>query len=127
VEEAVLTSPQSGADAAVVVAALGVGGPASGPRRGGRALNDGAAEESQTIAIGDHKVALQVTDRVVPDFQGRTLREVVAESASLGLQLDMQGRGVARRQWPPAGTPVAYGATVRVAFARVAPEVSAGP
>ncbi|MEX2301908.1 MAG: penicillin-binding protein [Bryobacterales bacterium] len=74
-----------------------------------------------------HKVSLQVTDRVVPDFRGRAVREVAAESASLGLRLDIQGRGVAMRQWPAAGTPVTQGSTIRVAFTRDAKGVSAGP
>jgi hypothetical protein len=86
----------------------------------------GRADEAPRVASAGDKVALQVTDRVVPDFRGHTVREVVAESVSLGLRLDIQGRGVALRQSPPAGTPVAYGSTIRVAFARAVKEVSAG-
>jgi cell division protein FtsI (penicillin-binding protein 3) len=117
------TSRPRGNDGAIMVAALGVTG-ASGslPRREGEGEEP---VESQQHTPGGTRVALQVTDRVVPDFQGRTVREVVAESASLGLQLDMEGRGLARRQWPPAGTPVASGSTVRVAFTQRAQEVSA--
>ena len=117
-------SGPGGGDGSIVVAALDVAGPAGDPGRNGRASSASAAEQSHA-AGGGRKVTLQVTDRVVPDFQGRTVREVAAESASLGLQLDIQGRGVARRQWPPAGTPVTRGATVRVAFARRAQGVSA--
>jgi cell division protein FtsI (penicillin-binding protein 3) len=117
VEEAAQAS--GGQDGAVVVAAMAGAGAASDPNPVRFAPPGGEA--------GGPKVTVQVTDRVVPDFRGRSLREVVAESASLGLQLDIQGRGVARRQYPPAGTPVALGATVRVAFARGAQEVSAGP
>ena len=127
VEEAALASRQGGGEDAIVVAAMDIPGPGADPERGGRLPNDSAVEEAQHAQGGARKVALQVTDRVVPDFQGRTVREVVAESASLGLQLDIQGRGVARRQWPPAGTPVAQGATVRVAFGRGVQGVSAGP
>jgi hypothetical protein len=87
----------------------------------------GGAESELTRASGSKKISLQVTDRVVPDFRGRAVREVAAESASLGLRLDIQGRGVALRQWPAAGTPVTQGSTIRVAFARDAKGVSAGP
>jgi cell division protein FtsI/penicillin-binding protein 2 len=123
-KETARTSLQ-GDDGAIVVAAMGDSGPAADPRPGGLGPNGGAAAEVHPGGAG--KVALQVTDRVVPDFQGRPVREVVAESASLGLHLDIQGSGVALRQWPPAGTPVAQGATVRVAFARHLQGVSAGP
>jgi cell division protein FtsI (penicillin-binding protein 3) len=84
----------------------------------------GSREQTPQAAPGAGKVALQVTDRVVPDFRGHTVREVVAESASLGLQLDIQGRGVALRQSPAAGTPVPHGSTIRVAFSRAATGVS---
>jgi cell division protein FtsI (penicillin-binding protein 3) len=120
VEEAALVSRQGGDDAIVVAA---MGGVSSDSASAGPDSPDSASD----APAGVHKVALQVTDRRVPDFRGRSVREVVAESASLGLQLDMQGRGVAQRQWPPAGTPVAQGATIRVAFARGGQGVSAGP
>lgn len=87
--------------------------------------------DSRSAAGAGHsdgkKIALQVTDRVTPDFRGQTVREVVAETTSLGLRLDIQGRGVASRQWPPAGTPVPQGTTVRVAFARAVPGGAARP
>ena len=84
---------------------MGGAGSASGPAAGASnaASNAEAAARSPTRFGRRSKIELQVTDRVVPDFQGRTVREVAAESASLGLQLDIQGSGVARRQWPGRG------------------------
>jgi cell division protein FtsI (penicillin-binding protein 3) len=120
-EEAALAARHAGESDAIVVAAMG------GARPGSEESGADNGDAEPDAAAGVHKVALQVTDRRVPDFRGRSVREVVAESASLGLQLDMQGRGVALRQWPPAGTPVAQGTTVRVAFARSVQGVSAGP
>jgi cell division protein FtsI (penicillin-binding protein 3) len=108
---------------AIVVSALDGSGP-GGPVNG---ASGGSAGEAPHANSGSGKVALQVTDRVVPNFRGHTVRDVVAESASLGLHLDIQGRGVALRQWPSAGTPIARGSTVRVAFARAAKGGSAGP
>lgn len=117
------TSLPRGSDGAIMVAALGVAG--AGDSLPAPETSGADPAESKQRTQGGSRVALQVTDRVVPDFQGRTVREVVAESASLGLQLDIEGRGVARRQWPPAGTPVTLGSTVRVAFAQRVQEVSA--
>jgi cell division protein FtsI (penicillin-binding protein 3) len=121
-EETAKGAPAGAAGEAIVVAALG-----SGDAVGGGMLGRFEAEETPQSQHAGKKVVLQATDRVVPDFRGRSVRQVVAETASLGLQLDAQGRGVALRQWPPAGTPVAQGATVRVAFARAMQEAAAGP
>jgi cell division protein FtsI/penicillin-binding protein 2 len=120
VEPTAMNSRPGGDDGAIVVAAVGAAGAASGPAAAvsNAASNADAAAAAQHASGSAQKVELQVTDRVVPDFQGQTVREVAAESASLGLQLDIQGNGVARRQWPAAGTPVVRGSTVRVAFAR---------
>jgi membrane peptidoglycan carboxypeptidase len=121
--EGATSGARHGADNAILVAAMGSSEGVAAARNDAAA----AAREPQTAVLAASRVALQVTDRVVPDFRGRTVRQVVAETASLGLELDAHGRGIARRQWPPAGTPVARGSTVRVAFARTAGEAAAGP
>ena len=54
----------------------------------------------------------------VPDFAGKPLRQVLQEAAALGLQVDPHGSGLARRQWPAAGSPVGADAPVIVEFER---------
>jgi cell division protein FtsI (penicillin-binding protein 3) len=60
----------------------------------------------------------------VPDFRGMTLRAVLEESAAEGLQVEVDGSGLARNQTPPPGTSLPPGAVspgvarVRVQFAQ---------
>lgn len=51
----------------------------------------------------------------VPDFQGLTMRAVLAKSANEGWQVEAVGRGIARVQEPTPGTPVSS-KRVRVVF-----------
>ncbi len=53
-----------------------------------------------------------------PNFRGMTLRAVLEESAATGVQVEVQGTGLARNQEPPAGTILPPGARIRVQFAR---------
>ena len=54
----------------------------------------------------------------VPDFQGMSLREVIRQSAHLGIPVDLRGEGLAWSQSPRAGTILAVGQKVRVEFTR---------
>jgi membrane peptidoglycan carboxypeptidase len=54
----------------------------------------------------------------VPDFRGMTLRAVLEESAASGVQIEVSGNGLARKQEPAAGSVLAPGAHVRVQFTR---------
>jgi cell division protein FtsI (penicillin-binding protein 3) len=88
------------------------------------------ADDSNDLAIADlgspepnvmEELAAQnapETGPKVPNFQGKTMRAVVAEAAALGLPLSMGGSGIARAQFPPAGSPLREGDRVRVRFAR---------
>lgn len=53
----------------------------------------------------------------VPDFRGKGVLTVLRESASLGLQVQTKGRGVARAQIPAAGTMLPVGTLIQVEFA----------
>lgn len=53
-----------------------------------------------------------------PDFHGKSLREVLRESARLGFSVDVHGDGVVRSQEPPPGEVLAAGQKIRVVFAR---------
>jgi cell division protein FtsI (penicillin-binding protein 3) len=53
-----------------------------------------------------------------PDFGGKTKRTVLAESIELGIRVETEGAGIARRQYPAPGTPLQVGTRVRVKFSR---------
>jgi len=54
----------------------------------------------------------------VPNFQGKTMRAVLAEAAAQGLTVVPDGSGVARVQSPSPGSPLHQGERIRVQFAR---------
>jgi cell division protein FtsI (penicillin-binding protein 3) len=53
-----------------------------------------------------------------PDFRGMTLRAVLEAAAARGLEVEVEGSGLARTQEPAAGTALPRGVRVRVQFAR---------
>ncbi|MEZ5396297.1 MAG: PASTA domain-containing protein [Bryobacterales bacterium] len=65
------------------------------------------------------KARIRVAAVETPDFSGMTVREAIAEAAQRGLELEMNGAGLALRQDPPAGTPIQSGAIVRITFGRM--------
>jgi cell division protein FtsI (penicillin-binding protein 3) len=54
----------------------------------------------------------------VPDFRGKTLRDVIEASAALGIPVEFQGGGIAHTQVPEAGAVLPAGQSVRVQFGR---------
>ena len=54
----------------------------------------------------------------VPNFRGKTMRDVLAEASSKGLTILPNGSGVARVQYPAAGAPLHQGERIRVQFSR---------
>jgi cell division protein FtsI (penicillin-binding protein 3) len=54
----------------------------------------------------------------VPNFQGMTMRAVLAEAARRGYNVQPDGSGIARVQSPPAGAILREGERIRVRFAR---------
>lgn len=79
---------------------------------------EGQTQEAQPVRKGP-PARIRVTAVETPDFVGMTVREAMAEGAARGLELDMQGAGLAVRQDPPAGTAVQIGTIVRIAFGRM--------
>jgi hypothetical protein len=53
-----------------------------------------------------------------PDFRGMTLRGVLEAAAARGMEVEVQGSGLAKTQEPPAGAALPPGVRVRVQFAR---------
>ena len=58
------------------------------------------------------------TGPLVPNFHGKTMRDVLAEAAAKGLIVLPNGSGIARVQFPAPGTPLREGDRIRVQFAR---------
>jgi cell division protein FtsI (penicillin-binding protein 3) len=54
----------------------------------------------------------------VPDFRGKSMRDVVEESSAQGIDVLIQGSGVARAQLPLPGSPLHQGERIRVVFTR---------
>jgi cell division protein FtsI (penicillin-binding protein 3) len=59
-----------------------------------------------------------VAGATVPNFRGKTMRDVLAEAAARGLTVLPDGSGIARVQYPAPGTPLHEGEQIRVQFAR---------
>lgn len=54
----------------------------------------------------------------VPDFAGKTVKDVMEEAAAKGIEIDMIGDGLARGQTPSAGALLTPGEHIQVRFAR---------
>ncbi|HWD99617.1 MAG TPA: penicillin-binding transpeptidase domain-containing protein, partial [Bryobacteraceae bacterium] len=55
---------------------------------------------------------------VIPDFRGLAMQAVAERAAAEGIQVMLEGSGIARAQMPLPGTPMRHGARVRIVFAR---------
>jgi cell division protein FtsI (penicillin-binding protein 3) len=55
---------------------------------------------------------------MVPNFQGKSVRDVIQESAALGIPVEFAGSGIARAQIPPPGAILPLGERVRIQFGR---------
>jgi hypothetical protein len=54
----------------------------------------------------------------VPNFRGKTKRQVIEQSSALGVPVQIAGAGIARRQEPRPGSVLRPGERVKVQFAR---------
>ena len=77
--------------------------------------------EPQTVPAGlTQLVAMHpdtdLGDIIVPDFRGKSLRQVTEESLKTGLRLQSIGSGAAVEQSPPAGASLPSGASIQVRF-----------
>jgi cell division protein FtsI (penicillin-binding protein 3) len=53
---------------------------------------------------------------LLPDFRGKSMREVLREGRGMGLQVDLEGTGLAVEQFPEPGVVMADVNRVRVKF-----------
>jgi hypothetical protein len=54
----------------------------------------------------------------VPNFQGKTVRNVIEQAAAMGIPVEFTGSGIARAQVPEPGAILPSGRFVRVRFGR---------
>jgi len=66
----------------------------------------------------DRRSFLAANAARVPDFRGKSLRAVLEESSAAGLQVQVEGSGLAKNQDPPPGAPIPAHAGVKVQFRR---------
>jgi membrane peptidoglycan carboxypeptidase len=78
-------------------------------------LNPPTLEEMQQ-ASGD--VVADPNAPKVPNFVGKTVRDVMEEATATGLEVDLFGDGMARAQTPAAGAVLMPGERIAVRFAR---------
>jgi cell division protein FtsI (penicillin-binding protein 3) len=74
-------------------------------------------EEERTISVAKAEPNV-VSGPTAPNFKGMTLRAVLQKSAAEGLQVDVVGSGIAKRQQPEAGTSLDRARRIRVVFSR---------
>lgn len=55
---------------------------------------------------------------VVPDFRGKSLRDVMETASADGIEVMIEGSGIARAQLPLPGEPLRRGERIRIVFAR---------
>jgi cell division protein FtsI (penicillin-binding protein 3) len=87
------------------------------------ALTDLASDVQQPLAQDegpDQRLFLpaSIAGPKVPNFLGKTKRELVEQSAEDGVPIDFEGVGIARSQYPPPNSQLALGQHVLVKLAR---------
>jgi cell division protein FtsI (penicillin-binding protein 3) len=80
------------------------------------AASEARAENAPVVAAAAPPAT--VAGPRVPDFQGMSMRRVIATASEKGLEVLLDGSGVARMQQPPAGSILRQGERIRVQFAR---------
>jgi cell division protein FtsI (penicillin-binding protein 3) len=81
-------------------------------------LEDGDEDDAMVAQTPAEPGAPATTTPKVPNFRGMTMRAVLAQAAAKGLTVLPDGSGVARVQYPPAGSPLRQGERIRVQFAQ---------
>jgi membrane peptidoglycan carboxypeptidase len=80
-------------------------------------MRDASGDTTDTVP-SDPPATADLGGPKVPDFVGKTVRDVVQQAAESGLEIETRGDGLARAQLPLAGTPLIPGEHIRVKFSR---------
>jgi cell division protein FtsI (penicillin-binding protein 3) len=81
-------------------------------------LEDGDDDDAAPAAAPNANAVAKPGGPTVPNFRGKTMRDVLAEAAKMGLTVVADGSGIAQMQNPAPGTPLREGERIRVQFAR---------
>jgi len=73
---------------------------------------------TKTVLENDESPSRDVAGPRVPNFQGKTVRNVIEQAAALGIPVEFTGSGVARAQVPEPGAILPVGRRVQVQFGR---------
>jgi cell division protein FtsI (penicillin-binding protein 3) len=91
----------------------------AGPGEGEGETGDGGGDDGGRGAgalAGAHGAAAAVAGPPVPDFTGLSVRAAATLASALGLEIEVDGTGVAVMQFPAAGAAAPDGRKVRVTF-----------
>jgi cell division protein FtsI (penicillin-binding protein 3) len=83
--------------------------------RGGTPVPTGASPVGQRLFFTEPP---RLPGEAVPDFRGKTTRDVMRESTAKGVPVEVFGSGLAMKQDPPPGAALRPGVTVKVQFGR---------
>jgi hypothetical protein len=92
--------------------------------RGGSPVSTGVSTAGQRPFLQEPEIAAPggnpqgMARGLVPDFRGKTRRDVIQESMATGLPVEVSGEGVAVSQDPPPGAALSSRTFVRVSFRR---------
>lgn len=92
--------------------------PAADPDEIPAAKPNGDSKPAAGAAVAATGPAPKPAGPTVPDFRGKSMRSVVEESAASGIDVMIEGSGVARAQAPLPGSPLRRGEQIRIVFAR---------
>lgn len=76
---------------------------------------EGLSEVRRQIIEAEPVVSIKVPG-LLPDFRGQSMREVLKDGRSLGLDVVLEGTGLAIKQFPEPGSPLEKVTKVRVQF-----------
>ena len=79
---------------------------------------ESASDQRTFLAEAKTNPARDLAGPRVPNFRGKTLRDVIEESSALGIPVEFKGGGIAQTQVPEAGAVLPVGQSVRVQFGR---------
>ncbi len=77
-----------------------------------------ALDQRTFLAKGVTEPSRDLAGPRVPNFQGKMMRDVIEQSAALGMPVEFTGSGVARGQFPEPGAILPSGQSIRVQFGR---------
>ncbi len=77
-----------------------------------------SASDQRTFLAQGGSSGLDFAGPRVPNFQGKTVRNVIEQAAAMGIPVEFTGSGIARAQVPEPGAILPSGRSVRVQFSR---------